>query len=134
MGDMMNWMTTNMLVWTIIGIAVVVLVAVGSIVLLRHGVHLGSATAPGQFGIRANPALAASSGAGQLPNSLVGDQRVGDQLRASDADRSHVVNELQAQFSAGRITMEEFEQRIAGAYESQTLGPLRRLLVDLPSS
>lgn len=53
-------------------------------------------------------------------------------LRASDADREAAVHLLQQHHVAGRLTVTEFEERMADAYGAQTLGQLDRLQHDLP--
>lgn len=53
-------------------------------------------------------------------------------MRASDADREHVVAILREQVGTGRLTLEEFSQRSATAYQSQTVGELDALTRDLP--
>lgn len=56
-----------------------------------------------------------------------------DELRASDRDRAQVAQILEEHFAAGRLTFDEVEQRIDGAYRSKTYGELRALLRDLPA-
>jgi hypothetical protein len=56
-----------------------------------------------------------------------------DPIRASDADREVVVATLRDAYTAGRLTLDEFEERTTGAYESKTWGDLRRLTADLPA-
>jgi hypothetical protein len=56
-----------------------------------------------------------------------------DPIRASDADREVVVATLREAFTAGRLTMDEFDERMASAYASKTWGDLRKLTIDLPS-
>jgi hypothetical protein len=55
-------------------------------------------------------------------------------LRASDADREAVVSLLGDHHEAGRLTTEEFEQRMTSALTSTTIVELRRLIRDLPHS
>ena len=56
-----------------------------------------------------------------------------DPIRASDADRELVVGTLREAFEAGRLTLDEFDERMTDAYASKTWGDLRKLTVDLPS-
>jgi len=56
-----------------------------------------------------------------------------DMIRASDADREHTVAVLGAGYTAGRLTLAEFDDRITAAFTSRTWGELRRLTRDLPS-
>jgi hypothetical protein len=56
-----------------------------------------------------------------------------DPIRASDADRDVVVAALREAYTAGRLDIEEFDERMSAAYASKTWGDLRRLTVDLPT-
>ena len=53
-------------------------------------------------------------------------------IRASDADREHVVEILREAYSAGRLTLEEFDERTTAAFAARTWGALRELTSDLP--
>jgi hypothetical protein len=54
-------------------------------------------------------------------------------LRASDAERSAVVAELERHYAAGRLTLAELEERTRQAYAAKTLGELDPLRADLPA-
>lgn len=54
-------------------------------------------------------------------------------LRASDDDRERAVTLLQEHHAAGRLTAEEFNERIDRAYAARTLGELDELMADLPA-
>jgi len=56
-----------------------------------------------------------------------------DTIRASDADRDVVVATLREAYTAGRLDIEEFDERMSAAYASKTWGDLRRLTTDLPT-
>jgi hypothetical protein len=56
-----------------------------------------------------------------------------DPIRASDADREVVVDTLREAYMAGRLTHDEFDERMSAAYSSRTWGDLRQLTTDLPS-
>jgi hypothetical protein len=56
-----------------------------------------------------------------------------DPIRASDADREAVVATLRDAYTVGRLTLDEFDERISAAYASKTWGDLRQLTIDLPS-
>ena len=56
-----------------------------------------------------------------------------DPIRASDVDRDAVVATLREAYSAGRLTLDEFDERMAAAYAGKTWGDLRQLTIDLPS-
>jgi hypothetical protein len=55
-----------------------------------------------------------------------------DMIRASDADREHTVAVLSAGYTAGRLTLTEFDDRTTAAFTSRTWGELRQLTTDLP--
>lgn len=52
--------------------------------------------------------------------------------RASDADRQSTVDRLLRAFSDGCLTADEFDQRVASAYEAKTYRQLTALIRDLP--
>ncbi|WP_369131874.1 DUF1707 domain-containing protein [Modestobacter sp. I12A-02662] len=54
-------------------------------------------------------------------------------LRVSDAEREVVVTRLQAAVGEGRIDLDEFSQRVDGAYAATTNAELQALLADLPA-
>jgi hypothetical protein len=53
-------------------------------------------------------------------------------IRASDADRDRTAALLREHLAAGRLTAEEFHERLDLAYGARTLGQLDELLADLP--
>ena len=53
-------------------------------------------------------------------------------LRAADADRAAVATQLGEQMSAGRLTVAEYDERLARAYAARTYGELETLTADLP--
>ena len=55
-----------------------------------------------------------------------------DLIRASDVDREAVVTTLREAYTAGRLTLDEFDERMAAAYAGKTWGDLRALTTDLP--
>ena len=54
-------------------------------------------------------------------------------LRASDADRAAVADVLAAHMSSGRLTVEEYDERLAQAWSARTYGELAPLTADLPA-
>ncbi len=60
---------------------------------------------------------------------MPGDPRI----RASDADRDRTAALLREHHAAGRLTAEEFHDRMNQALEAKTLGELDDLLADLPA-
>ncbi|MCK2215107.1 DUF1707 domain-containing protein [Actinomadura sp. ATCC 31491] len=53
-------------------------------------------------------------------------------MRASDADRDRVAAVLREHTAQGRITMDEFNERLEQLYKSKTYGELAKLTSDLP--
>lgn len=53
-------------------------------------------------------------------------------VRASDADRERIVEQLRQHTADGRLSMDEFEQRMSAAYAAKTYGELAQLTKDLP--
>lgn len=53
-------------------------------------------------------------------------------LRASDADRERIVEILRQHSVEGRLTSDEFEERMTAAYGAKTMGALAELTGDLP--
>jgi Domain of unknown function (DUF1707) len=59
---------------------------------------------------------------------MPGDPRI----RASDADRERTATLLREHHAEGRLTAEEFNDRLDRALEAKTIGELDALLADLP--
>jgi hypothetical protein len=55
-----------------------------------------------------------------------------DDLRASDAEREHVVSHLRDHAAEGRLTVEELDQRLDRVYAARTRAELAALTADLP--
>jgi len=55
-------------------------------------------------------------------------------LRAADTDRTAVATALGEHMAAGRLTLEEYDERVARAYAAKTYGELAELTADLPAS
>lgn len=53
-------------------------------------------------------------------------------IRASDADRDRVAALLQEHHAEGRLSAEEFGERVDAALHARTIGELDELLADLP--
>jgi uncharacterized protein DUF1707 len=54
-------------------------------------------------------------------------------IRAADEDRERVASALRTHCEAGRLTIDELEERLAAAYAAKTLGDLDPLMADLPA-
>lgn len=55
-------------------------------------------------------------------------------IRAGDADREETVRQLHRGLTQGRLTVDEFDERVRAAYTARTLGDLADLTRDLPRS
>jgi len=55
-------------------------------------------------------------------------------IRASDEDRERIAAALSGHYAAGRLTLEEFQERLDRAYAAKTLGELSDLMTDLPGT
>ena len=53
-------------------------------------------------------------------------------LRASDADREHVIDTLTAAFAYGLVTKDEFDARVSQTFASRTRGELAMITTDIP--
>lgn len=53
-------------------------------------------------------------------------------MRASDADRDCVVEVLNAAYSEGRLSKDEYDDRLAQALSARTYADLDRIVTDLP--
>lgn len=60
---------------------------------------------------------------------MPGDPRI----RAADADRERTAQLLREHHAVGRLTAEEFDERLSKAFAAKTLGDLDELLADLPA-
>ena len=54
-------------------------------------------------------------------------------IRASDADRDRAAEALREHHATGRLSMEEFQERLDHVYAAKTLGELDELMSDLPA-
>lgn len=55
------------------------------------------------------------------------------QLRASDDDRDRTASLLREHHAAGRLSADEFQERLDATFAAKTMGQLAELLADLPS-
>ena len=54
-------------------------------------------------------------------------------IRVGDTERETIVNELREHFASGRLTQEEFNERVDQAFAAKTRGDLKAVMRDLPS-
>jgi hypothetical protein len=57
-----------------------------------------------------------------------------DEMRAADADRQAVADQLRVALDEGRLELHEYDERLQQAYAAKTYGDLDGLLTDLPSA
>ena len=57
-----------------------------------------------------------------------------DEMRAGDADRKVVADQLKTALDEGRLDLSEYDERIQRAYGAKTFGDLNGLLDDLPGT
>ncbi|HEY2580058.1 MAG TPA: DUF1707 domain-containing protein [Streptosporangiaceae bacterium] len=53
-------------------------------------------------------------------------------MRASDSDRDRVASMLREHHAEGRLTADEFQERLDATFAAKTLGDLDKLMADLP--
>jgi hypothetical protein len=56
------------------------------------------------------------------------------EMRVGDAEREATVTELREHFASGRLTQEEFNERVDQAFSAKTRGDLKAVMSDLPSA
>jgi hypothetical protein len=61
------------------------------------------------------------------------DEESDDAIRAADADRDATTESLRKHHADGRLTDDEFQQRLEQCMSAKTLGELRALVADLPA-
>jgi hypothetical protein len=71
--------------------------------------------------------------AGSAPAGEPSGSGVPPGMLASDADRDRVIDMLRAAEGEGRLTADEFEERLAAVMSSRTFGELAALTDDLPA-
>jgi hypothetical protein len=59
--------------------------------------------------------------------------RMNSAMRAASADRERAVDVLKAGFTEGRLTQDEYNERMGRAYAAKTYGELATLTADLPA-
>jgi len=62
-----------------------------------------------------------------------GQARMNPHMRAASADRERAVDVLKAGFTEGRLTQEEYNERVGRAYAAKTYAELTVLTADLPA-
>jgi hypothetical protein len=84
--------------------------------------------------MRGRPAVPTIEVYVSIPTSAEANE-MGDQqkMRASDRDRQQVVDRLRSALGDGRLTMEEYVDRMEVAYQAATYGDLAPLCADLPT-
>jgi len=65
---------------------------------------------------------------GEMPAAATGGR-----LRASHADREHVIDTLKTAFVQGRLTKDELDDRVSGTFASRTYAELGAITADIPT-
>ena len=68
----------------------------------------------------------------QVPHGAY-QSRTNSSMRAASADRERAVDVLKAGFTEGRLTQDEYNDRMGRAYAAKTYGELTALTADLPA-
>jgi hypothetical protein len=55
-----------------------------------------------------------------------------DQLRAADVDRAFVADLLKKAVDEGRLSLNEYDERLRHTYDARTYGDLDQIIADLP--
>src|SRR3954451_20407092 len=55
-----------------------------------------------------------------------------ESMRAADADRHQVAEQLKASLDEGRLSLSEYDERVRDAYAARTYAELLMLVADLP--
>jgi hypothetical protein len=61
------------------------------------------------------------------------NQQYSESVRASDADRQRVIESLQRHTAEGRLTLDEFSERVGSVFAARTLNELAAATDDLPA-
>ena len=67
------------------------------------------------------------------PGGYQVEARMNPAMRAASADRERAVDVLKAGFAEGRLTQDEYNERMGRAYAARTYGELMALTADLPA-
>jgi hypothetical protein len=70
---------------------------------------------------------------GAYPGQQGYQVRMSPSMRAASADRERAVDVLKAGFAEGRLTQDEYDERMGRAYAARTYGELSALIADLPA-
>jgi hypothetical protein len=68
-----------------------------------------------------------------MPSGAVQRYSAAVEMRASDEDRQRVVAALERHTGAGRLTLDEFAERVGAVSEARTLAELAAVVKDLPA-
>ncbi|MFN2478083.1 MAG: DUF1707 domain-containing protein [Pseudonocardiaceae bacterium] len=67
-------------------------------------------------------------------DTMVGGQSSRNRMRAADADRERVAEQLRSAHADGRLDLTEYDERVQQAWAARTYGDLDALTVDLPET
>src|SRR5690606_14708362 len=92
-----------------------------------------SCTARATFEARCDGSPAMEPRFDEPMNAPVPPRRDASKLRAADADRQQVAEQLRSAVDEGRLTLDEYDERLTAVYAAKTYGDLSRLTADLPA-
>lgn len=92
----------------------------------KHPMQQWQGAQPGRPGRPAVPYLQAPAQTRPVMDEIAG-------MRASHADRERTIDVLKAAYAEGRLTPDEYNDRVEQIYRSQTYGELSGVIQDLPS-
>ena len=92
-----------------------------------------AASYPGEQGAYPSQQGAYPSQHGAHPGQQGYQVRMSPSMRAASADRERAVDVLKAGFAEGRLTQDEYDDRMGRAYAARTYGELSALIADLPA-
>jgi uncharacterized membrane protein len=95
----------------------------------RYSPPDGSQVPPADYPVQAPGYQVPPAGYPQASHQI----RVTYSMRAASADRERAVDVLKAGFAEGRLTQDEYNDRMGRAYAARTYGELAALTADLPA-
>lgn len=105
-------------------------------IIFQLGLYLGVVLLLIYFGVRLLHKLQDRSAASNsaLVSGPDSPDSIDEAKRASDDDRNRTVAKLQEEVGNGRLTLQDFEERIETAQSATTVGELAQLVRDLPGT
>lgn len=99
----------------------------------RYSPPAGQQVPPAGYQIQPPPPAGFPAPPGYQVNGYQDHARMSPAMRAGSADRERAVDVLKAGFAEGRLTQDEYNERMGRAYAARTYGELAALTADLPA-